>query len=254
MKQVIMGSIGDVLRSQFRQNLSMMNEVDLLLILQQKEEVIPVDQALIAQFRGKRVYAGPLVRKKNHVSSFDLRQKLGLTPTQKIVLATFGGGGWETATLLLKSLLAAKEHILAQHPQTRLIVITGPHFSGKLPENDEFVCYASHFEPLLADYLNIASAVVCMAGYSTVNEIAASGIPAICVPAPEADDQVGSGSMAEYAQSFPNIVVSDTETEALAYHIAHALTQERDLSVVQEFWRKAEIASQKIIDEITCLL
>lgn len=254
VKQVVMGSFGDVLRDQLRQNLAMLNTADLLLILQRREEVTLEDQALVTHYKGKTVYAGPLVRKKQQISTHDLRQKLGLTSEHKVILVTFGGGGWDTATVLLPRLLATKEALLKRFPQARIVLLSGPHFSGNLPQVDDFVCYVSRFEPFFTDYLNIASVVVCMAGYSTVNEVAASGIPAICVPASEADDQVGCGSMGEYAQSFPNFVLSEPNTEVLAHHLLNALAQERDNAVIHGFWQRAQAASQQIIDEITLLL
>jgi predicted glycosyltransferase len=254
LRQILVGRIGAIFKDQFLHNLPMMNEMDLLIIPHQKEHVAAFYQAFISQYHGKTVYAGPLVRKKTRVSSEGLMQRLGLTSAHKVILATFGAGGWDIARTLLASLLAAGDQILERYPQAKLIVITGPHFSGELPEVSEFVCYASRFESFLTDYLNIASAVVCMAGYNTVNEVASSGVPAICVPTPEAEDQVGAGNMAEYAQSFPNIVVSTTDTELLARHITNALGCGRDTSVAREFSRRAEIASQRVVAEIKGML
>src|SRR5207249_1767241 len=102
---------------------------------QQKEEVLPSDQALIAQYSGRTLYAGPLVREKKQSVS-NLRQKLGLSDSDKAILVTFGGGGWDIARILLANLLAAKAEILAAYPQARLIIITGPHFSADLPKVD----------------------------------------------------------------------------------------------------------------------
>lgn len=254
MKQVVMGNMGDLLRNQLREELPMMNEVELFLVLQQREEVLPADQELISHYTGRTVYAGPLVRLKALVSSDDLRQKLHLTNEHKVVLVTLGGGGWDMDRILLANLLAAKTQILASYPQARLVIITGPHFTDALPQTDEFVCYVSLFEPFLTDYMNIASAIVCVAGYSTVNEVAASGIPAICVPAPDAEDQVGAGGMGEYAQGFHHIVLSSTDTGELARRVIDALGRERDFSVTQEFWRRAEAASQSMVSEIKRLL
>jgi spore coat polysaccharide biosynthesis predicted glycosyltransferase SpsG len=254
VKQVLMGNMGGLLRSQLQQNIANVNNLDLLIILQRQEEVLPADQALIAQHRGKTLYAGPLVRQKDQMGGDALRRKLGLADEQKVLLLTFGGGGYVLTRELLTTILAARGDILAAHPHTKLILVTGPYFSGELPETDEFVCYASKFEPFLTDYIHIASAVVCMAGYSTVNEIAASGVPAICVPTAEADDQVGAGGMGEYAQSFPNMRLGSTDTKELVQLIGDALLRERDVSVVREFKQKAEIASQSIASEIIRLL
>lgn len=254
VRQVLVGRIGGILKDQFQHKLPMINEMNLLIIPHQKEHVAPFYQAFISQYNGKTVYAGPLVRKTPLVSCDDLMRRLCLTSANKVILATFGGGGWDIARTLLASLLAAKDQILERYPQAKLVVITGPHFSGELPEVSEFVCYASRFESSLADYLNIASVVVCMAGYNTVNEVASSGVPAICVPAPEAEDQVGAGGMGEYAQSFPNIVVSNTDTDLLARQITNALGRGKYVSVTQEFRCRAEVASQRVVAEIKGML
>jgi len=252
IRQVLIGRIGDVLRDQLRYNLSMMLGVDLLLIPHGREEVLPLDQALIAQYAGKTVYTGPLVRRKDQVSSDDLWQKLGLSKKHKVILATFGRGGYDLARDILTNLLAARAPILDRYPQAKLIVISGPHFSDALPEVDEFVCYASRFEPSLTDYFNIASVVVCMAGYNTINEVAASGLPTISIPAVEAEDQVGR--VEAYAQRFPHIVLGSTDAKELTYQVIGALEKERDLSAIQEFWQQAEAATQSLVKEIECLL
>jgi hypothetical protein len=72
IKQVLMGNVGDLLRTQLQENLPMMNEVDLFLVLQRQEEVLPSDQALISRYTGKIIYAGPLVRLKALISGDDL--------------------------------------------------------------------------------------------------------------------------------------------------------------------------------------
>ncbi len=254
VKQVLIGRVGGLLRNQFRYNLAKINEIDLLIVPHQRDEVNSLDQALLAQYKGRTVYAGPIVRPQDRVSGNDLWLQLHLTEANKIILLTLGGGGYSIATELLTNLLAAKVSILDRYPEAKLIAVTGPHFSGSLPKVDEFVCYTSHFEPFFTDYLNIASVVVCMAGYNTINEVAATGLPTICVPSSEADDQVGTGNMAEYAQSFPNIVVGNTDTELLARHITNALGCGRYVSVSQEFRRRAEIASQRVVAEIKGML
>ncbi|GHO91874.1 hypothetical protein KSF_019220 [Reticulibacter mediterranei] len=250
IKQIVMGSLGEALRDQFRHHLPLLNEVHQLIVLQQQAEVLPADQDLIAHYRGPTLYAGPLVRYKKLPDNGMLQEKLGLSTEQKILLVTFGGGGWDIARGLLNIILGAREQILSKHPQTRLIAIPGPHFSGDLPTVDDFVCYVSRFEPLLNDYIDIASAVVMMAGYSTVNEIAGSGVPAVCIPALDAEDQVGAGGMGEYAQTFPNITISTADPHVLTQHILNALERKHDFSAVQSFWQSAEAASHKIVNTI----
>lgn len=252
--QVLMGNVGELMRGQLRENLAMINEVRLLLILQQQSEVLEKDQVLISKFRGKTLFAGPLVRQKQLISGADLRQKLGLGTEEQVILVTFGGGGYDMARKLLANLLATRDEVQASYPLARLAVITGPHFSAPLPEIDDFVCYASRFEPFISDYVNISSAVVCMAGYNTVNEIASSGVPAVCVPVADSDDQVGLGSIGEYAKRFPNIAVGSNDTPTLARLLLEALGKERDLAVTQEFQQRAESASRSIIDGIKSLL
>ncbi len=246
VKEALMANVGGLLRDQLTRPLSRsrMNELDLLIVLQQREEVAREDQALIDQYTGRTLFAGPLVRQKDRFAGDALRKKLNLTEANNVILLTFGGGGYNLTGELLANTLAARAAILERYPRAKLIVITGPYFSGELPEENDFVCYASRFEPFLTDYLNIASGVVCMAGYSTVNEIAASGVPAVCVPAAEADDQVGAGNMEEY------IRVGCTDTGDLALQVISALARERDLSVTQEFSRRAKAAAESIVGEI----
>jgi predicted glycosyltransferase len=254
IREVLMGNMGGLLRGLLQGQLSITNEIDLLLVLQQREELTPEDQALVDQYRGKATYAGPLVRRKDRFASDSLRQQLGLTNEHKVILLTFGGGGYGLARELLASVLSARAHILEKCPQAKLVVITGPYFSSELPEEDEFICHASRFEPFLTDYIDIASAIICMAGYNTVNEVAISGVPAICVSAAEADDQVGPGNMGEYAQKFPNVTLGSAETDELAQQVIEALSKERDLAVTRAFWQRANVAAQCIVSEMKKLL
>jgi UDP-N-acetylglucosamine--N-acetylmuramyl-(pentapeptide) pyrophosphoryl-undecaprenol N-acetylglucosamine transferase len=253
VKQALVGRAGGILREQFQQNPSMMSEIDLLLLPHYRQELTASDHDLFTSSVRKSVYTGPIIRRQGQVSGYDVRQRLGLTAEQKVILVTFGGGGWTLANELLTSVLAARAEILAAYPQTRLVVITGPHFSGALPEKDEFVCYVSKFELLITDYLNVASVVVCMAGYNTVNEIAATGTPAICVPPSlEADEFVGRPG--SYMRRFPHMVQGSTDSAFLARQICEALSQEQDPTAVQAFWQRARTAAQTMVDAIKELL
>ena len=254
IREVLMGNVGGLLRNQIRDCSTPGSELDLLLVLQQREDLTPGDQALIDQYGGKKVCVGPLVRLKDQFARESLRRKLGLAEENKVILLTFGGGGYDMARQLLTSALSAREAILARCPEARLVVVTGPYFAGELPEKDEFIAYASRFEPFLTDFIDISSAIVCMAGYNTVNEIAVSGIPAVCVPTTEADDQIGPGSIAEYTRNFPNMMVGTTDSNALARQVIEALSRERDVTVTRSYWQKANQASQIITGELKKLL
>lgn len=254
IREVLMGNMGSLLRNQIRDLSAPGSELDLLLVLQQREDLTPDDQALIDQYGGKKVCVGPLVRMKDQFARESLRRKLGLAEENKVILLTFGGGGYDMARQLLTSALSTRKAILAQCPDARLVVVTGPYFAGELPEKDEFISYASRFEPFLTDFIDISSAIVCMAGYNTVNEIAVSGIPAVCVPTTEADDQIGPGSIAEYTRNFPNMMVGTTDSNALARQVLEALSRERDVTVTRSYWQKANEASQVIMGELRKLL
>ncbi|HEV2581967.1 MAG TPA: glycosyltransferase [Ktedonobacteraceae bacterium] len=254
VKEALMGNMGGLLRNQVRDFIAGKHPVDLLLVLQQPEEVTPDDRALVGQYTGRATYAGPLVRLKDQLSRESLRKKLGLADQHRVILLTFGGGGYDMVQQLLTNLLSTRSQILAACPEAKLVVISGPYFSGELPDEDEFICRSSRFEPFLTDYIDIASAVVCMAGYNTVNEIAVSGIPAVCVPVTEADDQVGRGSMGEYAERFPNMALGSMDTDTLALQVIEALSRDRDLSVTRAFRQRADGASRVIVNEMKRLL
>lgn len=251
-KQVLVGRVGGVLRSQFQERLSMINEIDTLLIPHPSSEVTASDQELFAQYSGKIIYTGPIVRLQERTSGESLRHKLGLTDEHKVILLTLGGGGWKLANDLMKNLLTAKTQILEKYPQARLIAIVGPHFDGELPQIDDFVCYASRFEPCITDYLNVASAVVCMGGYNTVYEVATTGLPAVSVPTTETDDF--DGRTASYAQRFSHMVQGTAEPEVLAHEVINVLARGRDLASVEVFWQQARAAAQHMTDEIRYLL
>jgi UDP-N-acetylglucosamine--N-acetylmuramyl-(pentapeptide) pyrophosphoryl-undecaprenol N-acetylglucosamine transferase len=252
--QVLMGNLGELLRGVLTEKLDVLNTFDMLLVLHPRDEVSEADLELTSHFVGKVVFAGPLVRRKSQEASSALRHKLGLRDTDKPLLLTFGGGGYMQANDLLIHTLATREQVLAAYPETKLVIVTGPHFSGELPPKDDFIVHVSLFEPFFSDFLDMASAIVCMAGYNTINEVVTTGIPAVAVPISESDDQVGKGGIAEYASGFSHIAVSSIVTDELSKHIIEALGKERNYDSTAVFQHKAEIASQQIVEALNELL
>lgn len=248
--QVLMGNLGELLRTELQDNLQTLNRIAMFLVLHPQNEVSDADRALISRYSGKAVFAGPLVRRKSSAAAQLLRRKLGLSDADKPILLTFGGGGYTLAKDLLASVLAARPQVLAAYPQAKLVIVTGPHFTAALPPKDEFIVHASLFEPFFSDYLEMASAIVCMSGYNTINEVIATGIPAVAVPTSEADDQVGEGGIGAYAAGFPHIAVSGIQTDELAQHIIAALGKERNYAATAVFQQKAEAASRRIVQTI----
>lgn len=59
IREVLMGNMGGLLRNQIRDLSASASELDLLLVLQQREDLTPDDQALIDQYKGKKNLCRP---------------------------------------------------------------------------------------------------------------------------------------------------------------------------------------------------
>src|SRR5690242_6029233 len=78
IREALMGNMGGLLRNQIRDCSAAGDKLDLLLVLQQREELTPDDQTLIDQYAGNKTCVGPLVRLKDQFARETLRRKLGL--------------------------------------------------------------------------------------------------------------------------------------------------------------------------------
>lgn len=105
----------------------------------------------------------------------------------KLVVVTVGGGG-DGQKVIRKYLSALAGYAGGAAPYDSLVV-TGPLMSDRKREALEAAAKERNlparfvkFAPNLLDWFAAADAVVCMAGYNTMCEVAAQGKPAVVIP------------------------------------------------------------------------
>jgi predicted glycosyltransferase len=138
--------------------------------------------------RAKTHFTGYVRRGCGQRSALEVRQDLGLSATDPLVLVTPGGGG--DGYHLLDTYLQVLDRLPAESNLNSLI-IGGPEMpAGKRPELMRQIAATARTHWLdytddLASYMVAADAVVSMGGYNTVCEILSLGKRAIVVPRTE---------------------------------------------------------------------
>ncbi|NJN31139.1 MAG: glycosyltransferase [Synechococcales cyanobacterium RM1_1_8] len=138
--------------------------------------------------RAKTQFTGYVRRGCGQRSAWSVRQSLGLSPTDPLVLVTPGGGGdgYHLLNTYLRSLT-----LLPEGTQPHSLIIGGPELpADKKPallaqiEATQQIHWLDYTDDL-ASYMGAADAVVSMGGYNTVCEILSLGKRAVVVPRTE---------------------------------------------------------------------
>jgi predicted glycosyltransferase len=128
-------------------------------------------------------YTGFITQQGDPANGKMLRQAFNLSPEQKLLVASAGGG--RSGFQLLTSVLDAGE-ILRDRLNFRLEVFAGPFM-----ENDEFDVLAARSGPGIRiqrytrrflDYLYAADLSISLAGYNTCMNLLATQVPALVYP------------------------------------------------------------------------
>ena len=109
------------------------------------------------------------------------------SPSEKLVVVTIGGGGFEESYATLHAAQAAAQETDAN---LRWLLVYGPYYNRPLPADNGSVLHRK-YEANLPELFAAADAVVCNAGYNTIQEVRKSGAPAIVIPLKQTggDDQ-----------------------------------------------------------------
>jgi predicted glycosyltransferase len=141
-----------------------------------REYDFPHELSAITSFCGYVVAPEPLERWRDEQNDELLRSR-GSRP---VVLASAGGG--EDGFEILSAFIAA-----AAQSEWQAVVVSGPHCPPARVDRlrdlaaEARVDYRT-FLPGLNSRLSSLDALVCMGGYNTLAEAAASGVPTVCVP------------------------------------------------------------------------
>ncbi len=173
------------------------------------------------------VYTG-FVCPKTPEASASMRQRLGLKPEEKLVVASAGGG--KVGGPLLTAVIAAVQQINSQKP-LRLQVFTGPFLESRdfdrlRSAQNEYI-QVERFTPDFPAYLAAADLSISMAGYNTCMNILAAGVPALVWPFSQNREQ-GLRAAALARKGLLGILSDrDLSAQPLAGCIRSALQQNR---------------------------
>ncbi len=127
------------------------------------------------------VLAGPVMPL---VESPEAAKDQGEDKEEFRLLVTAGGGGWPTTQGFLDAVCNALKQLLSEHGDISADVVTGPLFSGTVPELPRTQVHRYLENADMLRTMGEVSLAIAQAGYNTCNDLVASQLPAILVPAP----------------------------------------------------------------------
>ncbi|WP_421084516.1 glycosyltransferase family protein [Rothia nasimurium] len=165
-------------------------------------------------------------------------------PEAPFVLTTAGGG--EDGYALLETMVQVAPPAGYDH-----LVVTGPQLAAerfhRLVEQAAAGVQVIHSLPGLSQLIGQASAVVCMGGYNTTNEVLATDTPALIVPreTPRTEQLIraralAAAGVADYCRT------QDLTPEKASAWVAQATSQTLDRSHIERdgLWRAATLVAE----------
>lgn len=132
-------------------------------------------------------FVGPIVRRPRAEAQAALRLKYGLQADDFVLTSTVGGGGFEAqADRFFDTVYQVHAALHGRLPRLRHLVVQGPNYVKVLAPAAGMTVIA--FEPELVDLLALSNLVIAEGGYNTVNEILATGTPALFLPSVRGKD------------------------------------------------------------------
>jgi predicted glycosyltransferase len=147
-------------------------------------------------------FCGYVARELPSHSRNEIRQQLGVTEDEKLVLVTTGGG--EDGFHILEASVAALKEVSGKC-RVRSLVVAGPELSPERARNIRTAAQSCagirviEFIDDMISYMNAADTVISMAGYNTICELLTLGKRAIVVPRvkPVEEQKIRAERMAE---------------------------------------------------------
>jgi predicted glycosyltransferase len=170
-----------------------------------------------AEWRSRTVFTGSIVRPSPGDASIAARAHA------RRVVITGGGGGYPGTVDFYNLAIQAAVHARAAHPSMEILLVAGPLFTDWWHLSLADGIRVIPFDPGLSQTFASADVVLCQAGYNTVAELIALGVPSIAVPAPRDHDDQFERAIASAKSSSCFEVYSGDSPEAFGRLIVHAL-------------------------------
>jgi predicted glycosyltransferase len=139
-----------------------------------------------------------------------IRDSLGLAPSDRLIVASIGGGGVGGELLLA---VGAAFQLLGEEIPARLQIFTGPYcppeILAKLTELAGGDIAVDRFTEEFPDWMAAADLSVSMAGYNTMLSLVQAGVPAVVLPFRQNQEQRFRAE--RLARQTPIAVLADTD-------------------------------------------
>jgi predicted glycosyltransferase len=176
------------------------------------------------------VYTGFITQQTDPAAGRKLRRELKITPGEKLIVASAGGG--RSGFNILTSVLDACK-LLRDRLPIRLEV-----FSGPFMENEAYAKLIARSGPgvriqrytrRFPDYLNAADLSVSLAGYNTCMNLLVTQVPALVYPYARQREQPMRVGKIKHMLPMKTLDEEDIQPDRLSDHIVQMLDQKRTL-------------------------
>jgi predicted glycosyltransferase len=185
-----------------------------LLLIHSDERLLPLNDTFsrFEDIRIPKIHTGFVASRPDSENARRLRRDLGLSPGEKLVVASCGGG--RSGYRLIQAVLEACGR-RAGRP-LRLEAFCGPFMSaaefGELEAMRADGLRVHRFTPRLVDYLAAADLSISLAGYNTCMNLLATGVPALVLPYSRQREQ--PWRVQKLLGCLPMIVLSEGDLQA----------------------------------------
>lgn len=183
-------------------NISLLNEMDLVLFPQDENDVPECDTGgLISRFE----YVGAICRS----SPLGFASDIGTSHGMRVLVTAGGGGINSTESFLLEAATVLKE---LRDPQLEVTFVPGPQFTGELLFSGLQTVRVLPFVEDMRSLVMQHDIIICQGGYNTLTELSYTGRPLICMPQHlQWDDQ--TERIEKFAARYPQFHVAYTREE-----------------------------------------